>query len=303
MNADALQDQIVRVAFLDDLVVEGETALAHIDSDIAGTGLLRRSRARALTLEQRLRLIRPKIVGLVSELISRLGMPPVLGIGGVELIGRFLRQGLDARREHEGESKTGAPPETDVFPHGICLQGGIWGAFLALATRTMTPCDILIRPARAGEAATLTALCLRAKAHWGYDPAFMAAAAPLLRIREGDIRDGGVLTARCGGPDSPASGVAVIIPLRRRGWCELSHLFIAPEKLRLGIGRALFDASIAWAAGRGATEVSILSDPYAAAFYERLGARRCGEAPSGVDPTRMLPLYAFTVGGQPAQPV
>ena len=155
--------------------------------------------------------------------------------------------------------------------------------------------DVIIHPAHAGEAEALTALCLRAKAHWGYDATFMAAAAPLLRIREDHIRAGGVLTARRGDADRPLCGVAVLVPLRRPGWCELSHLFVAPESLRHGIGRILFQAAVAQAAGRGATTLSILSDPYAAPFYERLGARRCGEAPSGVDRTRMLPLFEFAI--------
>jgi GNAT superfamily N-acetyltransferase len=153
--------------------------------------------------------------------------------------------------------------------------------------------EFTIRPARAGEASILTALCIRSKAHWGYDTAFMEAAAPLLRIGEGEIESGGVLTAVLNG-DAPC-GVAAIIPLRRRQWCELSHLFVAPERLGRGIGRALFDAAIALAAARNATHVSILSDPHAADFYQRLGARRCGEAPSGVARNRMLPLFEFTL--------
>ena len=32
---------------------------------------------------------------------------------------------------------------------------------------------MIVRPARAGEAAALTALCVRSKAHWGYDATFM----------------------------------------------------------------------------------------------------------------------------------
>jgi predicted N-acetyltransferase YhbS len=85
------------------------------------------------------------------------------------------------------------------------------------------------------------------------------------------------------------------VPLRRPGWSELSHLFVAPESFRRGIGRALFQAAVGLAADQGATHVSILSDPNAAAFYERLGARRCGEAPSGVESTRMLPLFEFAI--------
>jgi predicted N-acetyltransferase YhbS len=153
--------------------------------------------------------------------------------------------------------------------------------------------DFTIRPAQAGEGSVLTELCIRSKAHWGYDFTFMAAAKRLLRIGENEIAAGCVLVAQ----DTAAlpCGVAAIVPLRRPHWCELSHLFVAPDSIGRGIGLALFDAAIALAAARGARHVSILSDPHAAAFYERLGARRCGAAPSGVVPGRMLPLFEFAV--------
>ena len=44
-----------------------------------------------------------------------------------------------------------------------------------------------VRPARAGEAASLTALCLRSKAHWGYDAEFMRLSALTLKVHEIDI--------------------------------------------------------------------------------------------------------------------
>lgn len=156
----------------------------------------------------------------------------------------------------------------------------------------MSTVDFAIRPARAGEAPILTQLCIRSKAHWGYDATFMAAAVRLLRISEREIAVGGVLVALMA--EVPC-GVASIVPLRRVHWCELSHLFVAPERFGRGIGRALFDAAVALAAARGASHISILSDPNAAAFYERLGARRRGQAPSGVVRNRMLPLFEFAV--------
>ncbi|MDQ7249491.1 GNAT family N-acetyltransferase [Dongia sedimenti] len=157
----------------------------------------------------------------------------------------------------------------------------------------MSPNAILIRPARPGEAPILTELCIRAKAHWGYDTAFMAAASRLLRIRESEIGAGSVLTAHAA--ESAPCGVAAIVPLRRPNWFELSHLFVAPERLGQGVGRALFGAAVALAGAKGATHVSILSDPHAAAFYEKLGARRCGAAPSGVDRSRLLPLFELAI--------
>ena len=42
---------------------------------------------------------------------------------------------------------------------------------------------------------------------------------------------------------------------------------------------------------RGAGRLTILADPNAAAFYERAGAVRIGEAPSDAAPGRLLPLY------------
>lgn len=164
----------------------------------------------------------------------------------------------------------------------------------------MSPAEIVIRPARSDEAAALSELCLRAKAHWGYDASFLTAAARLLRIRLDDIRAGRVLVALPGGSsDAKPCGVAAIVPLRRSGWYELSHLFVEPENLRSGIGRTLFDAAIGLAARKGATHVSILSDPNAAAFYSKLGARHCGEAPSGVTRARMLPLFEFVIANRP----
>jgi GNAT superfamily N-acetyltransferase len=162
----------------------------------------------------------------------------------------------------------------------------------------MSAADLTIRPARAGEAPILTALCIRSKAHWGYDSAFMKAAAPLLRIGEGEIAAGGVLLAL---QDVEPCGVAAIARLRRPHWWELSHLFVAPERFGCGIGRALFDAAVTLAAARGASHVSILSDPNAAAFYEKLGAGRCGQAPSGVIRGRMLPLFEFAIARSPSR--
>ena len=49
--------------------------------------------------------------------------------------------------------------------------------------------------------------------------------------------------------------------------------------------------AIAEARRRGAGRLTILADPNAAAFYERAGAVRIGEAPSHAVPGRLLPLY------------
>jgi len=79
------------------------------------------------------------------------------------------------------------------------------------------------------------------------------------------------------------------------GKFDLSRLFIQPEAIRTGIGRALFEAAVALAKADGGTRLSILSDPFAEAFYVRLGAVKIGEAPSDAIPDRLLPLLEYAI--------
>ncbi len=52
-----------------------------------------------------------------------------------------------------------------------------------------------VRSAKPGESQSLTALCVRSKAHWGYDAAFMKLSAATLAVNEADIALGRVLVA------------------------------------------------------------------------------------------------------------
>lgn len=74
---------------------------------------------------------------------------------------------------------------------------------------------------------------------------------------------------------------------------DLDALFIDPPAIGSGAGRALFDAAVALARKRGARRMTILADPNAAAFYERMGARYLRNAPSDAIPGRTLPFYEY----------
>ena len=146
-----------------------------------------------------------------------------------------------------------------------------------------------VRPARAGEADGLTALCLRSKAHWGYDAAFMRLSARTLKVHETDIAAGRVLVAADGG-DRPL-GVACVLGDGEA--VDLADMFVDPPAIGSGAGRLLFDASVVLARGLGARRMTILADPNAAPFYERMGARFLRNAPSDAIPGRLLPLYEY----------
>ena len=93
------------------------------------------------------------------------------------------------------------------------------------------------------------------------------------------------------GADGGIAGMVALGPSEEPNTLDLDKLFVEPERLRTGVGRALIAHAIGEARRRGANRLTILSDPYAAGFYERNGARLIGEAPSDAIPGRSLPLY------------
>lgn len=143
-----------------------------------------------------------------------------------------------------------------------------------------------MRPAQAGEAASLTALCRRSKAHWGYDAAFMLQSAQALTVHEDDIATGRVLVAV-----DAVGRVLAVARVEPDG--ELGLMFVDPPAIGSGVGKVLFEGSVALARGLGARRMAILADPNAARFYERLGARFVADAPSDAIPGRTLPLYEY----------
>jgi GNAT superfamily N-acetyltransferase len=145
-----------------------------------------------------------------------------------------------------------------------------------------------IRPARLAEKPALDALCFRAKAHWGYDADFMEKSREALRVPKAAILGGRAFVAE--GPH----GVAVL-GAERGEIVLLESLFIEPAFIGKGIGAALFRHAAAVARADEAHWLEIHADPFAAGFYDRMGAERTGAVPSGRIAGRMLPLFRFVL--------
>jgi GNAT superfamily N-acetyltransferase len=146
-----------------------------------------------------------------------------------------------------------------------------------------------IRLARIEEASALSELCVRSKAVWGYDEAFMALVRIAFEGMQEQVMAGDVWVAT--GADGEIAGMVALGPSEQPNTLDLEKLFVEPRRIRTGMGRALFAHAIIEARRRGAKRLTILADPYAAGFYERNGARWIGEAPSDAIPGRSLPLY------------
>ncbi|WP_417489351.1 GNAT family N-acetyltransferase [Maricaulis sp.] len=137
----------------------------------------------------------------------------------------------------------------------------------------------------------MSALCLRSKAYWGYDAAFLASVAPYLKVTGDAIGAGHATVAQSANGD--LLGVCQIDPSGKSGTLDL--LFIAPEAIGRGAGRALFEHAKAQLKALGQTVMTILSDPYAEPAYLHMGARRIEMRSSDVFPGRELPWLEVTL--------
>ena len=153
--------------------------------------------------------------------------------------------------------------------------------------------SIGIRRAEPSDAAALSALAQRAKAHWGYPPAWMARWKRELTLTPPYLT---VNTAFVATEDETPIGVCV---LQQTPAAALEHVWVDPGHHGRGVGRALVDTALAKARELGFTRVRVESDPFAEAFYLNLGARPIGSVPAPMPgaPNRVLPVLEFTIAG------
>ncbi len=142
-----------------------------------------------------------------------------------------------------------------------------------------------IRRARASEAPELTELSLRSKALWGYDAAFLARCRIAMQVKEANVETQPHYVAEI---DGRMAGFYGFEPLE--DGVGLDYMFVDPEFIGRGVGRALMDHAVALARDLGHGTLTIVADPNAEGFYRRLGAQRVGSQASDVGPDRQLPV-------------
>lgn len=143
---------------------------------------------------------------------------------------------------------------------------------------------IRLRDARQDELESLSELCLRSKAVWGYDDAFMAACRAELTLQPNELQSTHLQVAAV---ETVLAGLVQIKVTDEDA--DLLKLFVEPNRLKSGIGRLLLDWATARAKSLRALRLIIEADPDAVPFYQRMGAHLAGSAPSGSIPGRRLP--------------
>jgi GNAT superfamily N-acetyltransferase len=156
-----------------------------------------------------------------------------------------------------------------------------------------------IRAAENADIPMLNDIAFRSKAHWGYSDEFMAASRPLLTLTPAMLMMQPVFLALV---DDQIAG---FYALRRwhyepheDGAAELDYLFIAPEYMGLGVGRALFGHAVKVARAMGYRTLIIIADPNAEAFYAKMGAVTYHGMPSDIQAGRVLPLMRYSLADE-----
>lgn len=72
--------------------------------------------------------------------------------------------------------------------------------------------------------------------------------------------------------------------------CELDGLFVEPDRMRAGVGRLLVEDAKRIARERGATRIEVVANPQAIAFYEAVGFKATGQAPTRFGPAPRMSL-------------
>jgi GNAT superfamily N-acetyltransferase len=143
--------------------------------------------------------------------------------------------------------------------------------------------------AKPSDAEALTEIAHEAKRHWGYPESWIAAWRNVLTMRPEFIAAN--ISYRAIEDHRP---VGFYVLTTEEDGLHLDHLWVLPQAMRRGIGRALFEHAVGQAKSAGYFRLKIEADPNAEGFYNRMGAVRaainisevCGER-------RELPLLEF----------
>jgi GNAT superfamily N-acetyltransferase len=127
---------------------------------------------------------------------------------------------------------------------------------------------VIVRDAAADERGALEALQRRASDVWEEYRGALAAHRDAIALAPELIAAGCVRVAVS--VDGEVLGFSVLLA-PRDGVCALDGLFVEPEAMRTGVGRALIADAATRARAEGAMRISVIANPRAVGFYERLG--------------------------------
>ena len=146
-----------------------------------------------------------------------------------------------------------------------------------------------ISRAKPEDAAILTEIAFAAKRHWGYPERWIQSWKDILTIRPESISRHETYIAYF---ETQAVGFYALAKGKSR--MSLEHLWVLPNAIGQGVGRALFSHAVQQAKTLGVEAIEIESDPNAEKFYLQMGARRVSSKITELEgQPRALPVLVY----------
>ena len=159
----------------------------------------------------------------------------------------------------------------------------------------MTP-HLLIQPATPDQAKAISDLAFRSKSYWGYSTEFMEACREELDVTPADI-DSDNLHYYVAEQGTKILGYYAI-EISSETEYELEALFVEPDHIGAGVGKALIEHAKNNALEMGGKALIIQGDPHAEKFYLAAGGKRIGTRESESISGRKLPLFKINLSNE-----
>lgn len=161
--------------------------------------------------------------------------------------------------------------------------------------------DFDIRPAKPSDCEALTAFSFASKRYWDYPDSYFDVWKNELTITPEYIKNNKVFAAIRDNAIIGYFSIAEVkegfysgsVYVEKGFWLE--HFFIAPEYIRKGAGSRLMKYAVSWCGENGIKSLRIFSDPNAAGFYEKQGAKFLYDSASSIE-GRTVPVYEIKTG-------
>lgn len=155
--------------------------------------------------------------------------------------------------------------------------------------------NVEIRRAQPNEAEVLTKIAHAAKRHWNYPEDWIEQWKVDLTITPEFIVENEVFVALV---DEQIAGCCALVVAD--SLAEIEHMWMRPEHMGTGLGRALFTHARHRAEERGARVLELSADPNAEGFYAHMGAKRIGDISAGMTgrEDRVLPRMRISLDSQ-----
>lgn len=149
----------------------------------------------------------------------------------------------------------------------------------------------IIRQPFENEIDDLTSLAMKSKSYWGYDYTFMRTCVEELTVTKNHLNHHTIFAAES---RKHLIGFYILQEIDEAS-IEMTFMFVDPKYIGTGLGKLLFKHAASQAKEAGYKNIIIQSDPFAGAFYEKMGCKKIGKKASGSIPGRDLPLYRFKI--------